>query len=68
MLDACAPGWWMKDKTHKRWVYAGDRESYKLPRGPHGKRQRYGIEMGHIKGMIRHFDIEDCAKKHLRQL
>ena len=53
----------MKDKVHKRWVYFGDRPSYKLPRGPHGKRQRYSIEIGHVKGMLRHFDIEECAKR-----
>ena len=68
MLDVCAPGWRMKDKVHKRWIYVGAGPSYKLPRGPHGKRQRYSIEIGHVKGMLRHFDIEECGQRELKQL
>ena len=69
MLDDCTDGWHFTDKTHKRWIYVGDHpSSYKLPRGAHGKRTNPEIEVGHVRGLVRHFDIVDCAKEHLEQL
>jgi len=68
MLDKCTESWHFKDKVHKRWVYAdGIDTSYKLPQGSHGSKNPE-IEIGHIRGLVRHFDIGDCAKKHLEQL
>ncbi|MFP3939308.1 MAG: hypothetical protein ACLF0P_03280 [Thermoanaerobaculia bacterium] len=68
MLDECAPGWRYRDKTHKRWVYYGDYPIFRLPLGPHGKRQHHSIEVGHVKAMVRHLEIEECARRILKQL
>jgi hypothetical protein len=68
MLDGCAPGWRYVDKKHKRWVYFGAGEPFKLPLGPHGKRQHHDLQVGHVRALARHFDIIDCAKQHLEQL
>lgn len=68
MLKRCLGEWWYEDKTHKRWVYAEGRESsFKLPLGPHGSKNPE-IEIGHVRGMVRHFDIQECAEGELEQL
>jgi hypothetical protein len=48
ILDRCAPGYTTKDTTHKRFVYLGGKMAV-LPRGPHGRRKKYDIEIGHVK-------------------
>ncbi len=68
MLDKCAPDWRYEDKQHKRWIYYGDHEPFKFPMGPHGKQHRYDIEMGHVKSLVKHLGIQDCAKRELQQL
>jgi hypothetical protein len=68
MLNACADGWRFRDKKHKRWLYYGDREPFKLPLGPHGKRQQHDLQIGHIRGLVRHLGISDCAAQHIEQL
>lgn len=66
MLDACAPGWRLEDKTHKRWVYYGTvKEAFKLPLGKHGRRHNPEIQTGHVRGLARYFGISDCAKAFL---
>ncbi len=68
MLGKCTDGWRFVDKTHKRWVYVdGHPGSFKLPMGAHGSRNPE-IEIGHVRGMARHFEITDCAKQQLEQL
>jgi len=67
MLDACAPGWWHRDKKHRRWVYYSDIQTpFKLPLGKHGRRENPEIQPGHVKGLARHFGIYDCAKAFLK--
>jgi hypothetical protein len=67
MLDECAPGWRYEDKTHRRIVYYGS-GSAALPRGKHGHRRDYEIEIGHIRAMTRRLGIDGCARKQLPQL
>lgn len=68
MLHKCTESWWSKDKTHKRWVYVeGKKGSFKLPLGSHGSKNPE-IELGHVRGLARYFDLEACAKQHLEQL
>ncbi len=69
MLKDCAPGYTITLKTHKQWARYRGRTFY-LPKGPHGtKGQRFDIEIGHVRGLVREFEIDqDCARKHLPQL
>ena len=57
MLVECAPGHTIEHKTHKTWVSYGKKTAY-LPRGPHGSRRSYSLEVGHVRNMVRHFEIE----------
>ena len=63
ILDRCAPGYTTKDTTHKRFVYF-DGKMAVLPRGPHGRRKKYDVEIGHVKQVIRLFNISDCVREH----
>lgn len=67
MLDECAPGHKIKVKKHKTWVYFGKKKAF-LPKGPHGAKRSYSLEIGHIRNMVRQFEIEKCAKEQLPQL
>lgn len=68
MLDVCAPGWSDKVKVHRRWVYYG-KLRFMLPLGKHGAgRNNPELEIGHVRGMARHFGIMDCAKKQIELL
>ncbi|MEE8584837.1 MAG: hypothetical protein V3T83_08300 [Acidobacteriota bacterium] len=67
MLENCAKGYSMNPQTHRIWVYYDGREA-SLPKGPHGKRRNRSIEIGHIRHMVHHFQIEECASQHLPQL
>ncbi len=67
MLKACAPGHTIEDKTHLRWITYKDK-SYKVSQGPHGSSNNYSLEMGAVRGLVRHFDILECAREHLSQL
>lgn len=68
MLQQCAPGYEKEAKTHNWHVKYSGKTYPTLPLGPHGRRQNPDIEIGHVRSMIRFFGIEDCAKKHLKQL
>jgi hypothetical protein len=68
MLDACAPGARIEEKTHHYWVYWSNVAPYRLPLGKHGRRDNPEIQRGHVKKMARYFEILDCAKEHLPQL
>ena len=63
ILDRCAPDHITKDTTHKRFVYFGGKMAV-LPRGPHGRRKKYDIEIGHVKQLIRLFNLCDCVRTH----
>ncbi len=69
ILDACAPGYTRKERTHN-WAVTWKGKTYsRLPRGKHGKRESPPIEIGHIKQMIRYLEIDwDCATSQLPQL
>lgn len=68
MLDKCAPGYSRQQCLHNWQVSFNGRTYYRLPLGRHGKRDNPEIEIGHVKNMIRHFEIGDCAKRELPQL
>lgn len=68
MLQQCAPGHRMIEKTHHyRIEYAG--KTYPtLPKGSHSDRgsrsTQAEIEAGHVRKMIRHLGIDvECAKR-----
>ena len=63
ILDRCAPDYTTKNTTHKRLVYF-DGKMAVLPRGPHGRRKKYNIEIGHVKQLIRLFNISDCVREY----
>jgi hypothetical protein len=68
MLDDCAPGYQAREREHNWLVIYAGKSFPRLPRGPHGKRQNPGIQVGHIKQMVRFFEIQDCAGRHLEAL
>lgn len=65
ILDDCAPGAVIESKVHKNWVLWNGRIWWDLPLGKHGHRKNPEIQVGHVKRMMRFFDILDCAKKYL---
>lgn len=70
MLNACAPGWTKEDTDHYYRITWKGRTYPSLPKGSHGKKgQKKGralVEVGHIKHMLRFFEIDlEVAKKHL---
>lgn len=67
MLKKCAPGHEREEREHD-WVIRWEGKTYsRFPRGAHG-RTNPEIELGHVKGLVRHFEIQDCAKRELQQL
>ena len=64
MLDECAPGHRIEERTHHYCVYYQDKVYPTLPKGPHGKSNPL-IQKGHIKKMARHLGILECAKSVL---
>lgn len=68
MLEECAPGFTIESKTHN-FVVRFNRLTYpRLPRGPHGKRKDFPIQIGHIRNLVRTFEIQECAERVLEQL
>jgi len=65
LLDDCAPGAVIEEKTHHLWVHYQGTTYRGLPRGAHGARKNPEIQVGHVRRMARFFDIVNCAKKHL---
>mgnify|MGYP001577900523 FL=1 len=62
MLDACASGWrWTQYGPHFRRLLFRDKTYYKCPKYDE-------IEVGHIRAIVRLFDIEACAKSKLEIL
>jgi hypothetical protein len=68
MLRKCAPGFTIEPKKHKNIDRFHGLTYPRFPRGPHGKRQNFGVEVGHVKSMVRFFGIQECAETMLEQL
>ena len=69
MLNACAAGWTMVVKEHKRWVTHGDRIWRGFPRGPGANPKDFEVEAGQVRTLVRHLGISmKCAKRHLPAL
>ncbi len=71
MLDECAPGHTKRPTKHNMWIMYNGKTHHRFPLGGHGKRQggnRYSVEFGHVRQLVRLFEIEECAKKHFNQL
>ena len=72
MLEECAEGYELREKTHRYWVLYKEKIFRGLPKGSHsdrGKRSgRAKIEIGHLRSMVRLFEIEECAKRVIEQI
>jgi hypothetical protein len=69
MLDACAPGYSRKETLHNWRVMWRGRTYPRLLLGKHGKRRNPGVEIGHVRNLVRQLEIPvDCANYHLPQL
>ena len=69
MLNACAPGDQSEEKEHHHWIRYNGRTYASLSRGRHGSGNRAEIQVGQIKQLIRHLEIDgDCAKRQLEIL
>jgi hypothetical protein len=66
MLDDCLSGHERKSST-EYWTIKFDGRSYRrLPIGPHGRKTNVSIQSGHIRTVIRFFEIKDsCVEKYL---
>ena len=65
MLDACAEGWTKKEGPHNFSVFYG-KKWHSMPTGAHGKGKGRGeVEISHVHGLLRKFDIEDCGNAFL---
>ena len=66
MLDACAAGYARRDTDH-HWIVAfNGRQFRSLPLGAHGKRTNPEIEAGHVRAMVRMFELDAaCVDKHV---
>lgn len=67
MLEACAPGYTVKEGVHRDRILWREHE-YHLPKGEHGKRNDPSIQIGHVRALVRAFGISSCAQQHLPQL
>lgn len=69
MLDACAPGARIEPRKHRNWVYYGQFPIFRnLPLGEHGARKNPEIQIGFVRSLARHFEILECARRHIPNL
>jgi len=68
MLATCAPGHTRKERDHHWVVMFNGRTFPSLPKGPHGKRTNPGIQIGHVRQMVRLLEVEACAKQQIETL
>jgi len=61
MLQHCASGFEIDEKTHHHSIKFNGKCYPALPKGRHGKRHNPEIQIGHVKKMARHLGIYDCA-------
>ena len=66
MLDACLQGHSRK-ASEEYWTVKYNGRSYRrIPVGPHGNKDRAQVESGHIRSLVRHFDIKkECYETHV---
>jgi hypothetical protein len=65
MLMKCAIGYNRRATKHY-WRVTYEGKTYAtLPLGEHGRRTNPQIEAGHIRKMLRHLGIEECARSQL---
>jgi hypothetical protein len=58
MLSKCADGYRVRMTNHFRFIYLRDKIYHTFPK-------HNNIEIGHIRRMVRFFNIMDCAKQYL---
>ena len=65
MLDDCDPGYTKSEADHYWSIQHSDGTTIfpALPKGKHGAK-RPEAEIGHVRQLVRLFDIQDCAAKH----
>ena len=68
MLDACAPGYTRRETDHFHQVSYRGKTYRALPLGKHGARHNPEIEAGHVRALVRHLEILDCAKRELPRI
>lgn len=68
MLDVCLPGYTRKEREHNWLVRYADRSYPRLPRNAHAKRADNDVQVGHVRQLVRFFEIEACARAQLEQL
>lgn len=68
MLDVCLPGHTRTERVHNWLIRSGDRAYPRLPRNAHQKRTNPDVQIGHVRHLVRFFEIEDCARLQLEQL
>ena len=61
-LEECAPGAIVEVKLHRKWITVDGKTYRGFPRGGHGKRNPE-VELGHVRKLVRFFDILDCMKR-----
>ncbi len=61
MLDKCLAGY-TKKASKEYWTITFKGRSYRsVPVGPHGRKNRVSVESGHIRSLVRFFEIgKDC--------
>lgn len=67
MLADCAAGFSIEEKKHHYWVRYNGLTFQQLPLGKHGRRANVDIEYGHVRSMMRLFEIEECGAKHFKE-
>lgn len=71
MLDDCAPGHTRTPTKHNMRITFRGQTYPRFPLGPHGKKRggkRYEVKIGHVRNLVRLFQITECAEKHFEQL
>lgn len=65
MLEHCLPGH-TRRKTDHHWQIRYEGRVYPtFPLGRHGRRENVDVQTGHVRRLVRFFDIADCAKERL---
>jgi len=65
MLDHCAPGW-QRVETDHHWRITYATLTYPaFPKGEHGARKNPDVQVGHVRKLVRHFKIEECARTQI---
>jgi hypothetical protein len=70
MLDKCASGYSVRELTHQ-WRVTFNGKPFFLQLGKRARKSvnRREIEIGHIRKMVRHLELDpDCVEKHLPQV